>query len=230
MSSKDSGERRRRRTGVSRRKQLSKHSTSAKLWLADEQVLQEIVARKKTSPGQLLRDIVHQWAITMRVSGQARETTDAAGPIQKLHRQIIAEEMAPLRETLSTILGLLSDEVSSRVSATANTPDSTLLLLIEKLTQELNATKEELRMLRAFAIAQHRLSGQSFAAAWAALKFLQHYLVVPTLQRVPASAQNAQQTVTTESDNLRQEALDLIEQMDKEFGYPGPHETILIVP
>src|SRR5690349_13703159 len=100
MSSKDSGERRLRRTGVSRKKQLSKHCTSAKLWLADEQVLQEIVTRKKTSPGQLLRDIVHQWAITMRVSGQARETTDA-GPIQKLHRQIITEEMAPLCETLS---------------------------------------------------------------------------------------------------------------------------------
>src|SRR4051794_25429660 len=59
MSSKDPGERRRRRSGVSRRKQLSKHCTSAKLWLADEQVLQEFVARKKTSPGQLLRDIVH---------------------------------------------------------------------------------------------------------------------------------------------------------------------------
>ncbi len=230
MSSKDSGERRRRRTGVSRKKQLSKHCTSAKLWLADEQVLQEIVTRKKTSPGQLLRDIVHQWAITMRVSGQARETTDAAGPIQKLHRQIIAEEMAPLRETLSTILGLLSDEVSSRVSANANTPDSTLLLLIEKLTEELNATKEELRLLRAFAIAQHRLSGQSFATVWTALKFLQHYLVVPTLQRDAASAKNAQQIVTTESDNLRREALDLIEQMKAEFGYPEPYEPVLIVP
>ena len=230
MSSKDSGERRRRRTGVSRRKQLSKHSTSTKLWLADEQVLQEFVGRKNSNPGRLLREIVHQWATTMRVSGQAKETTDAAGPIQKLHRQIIAEEIAPLRETLSTILGLLSDEVSSRVSATANTPDSTLLLLIEKLTQELNATKEELRMLRAFAIAQHRLSGQSFAAAWAALKFLQHYLVVPTLQRDPASAKDTEQIVTAESDNLRQEALDLIERMENEFGYPEPYETVLIVP
>jgi len=230
MSSKDSGERRQRRTGVSRKKQLSKHSTSSKLWRADEKLLLEIVGRKDTSPGQLLREIVHQWATTMRVSGQAKDSTDATGPIQKLHRQIIAEEIAPLRETLSTILGLLSDEVSSRVSATANTPDSTLLLLIEKLTEELNATKEELRTLRAFAIAQHRLSGQSFAATWATLKFLQHYLVVPTLQRDPASAKNTQQIVTAESDNLRQEALDLIEQMDNEFGFPEPYEIVLIVP
>jgi hypothetical protein len=237
MSSNDSGERRRRRTGVSRRKQLSKHSTSTKLWLADEQVLQEIASRKDTNPGQLLRKIVHQWATTMRVSGQAREATDAAGPIQKLHRQIIAEEIAPLREILSTILGLLSDEVSTRVSANANTPDarantpdSTLLLLIEKLAEELKATKEELRMLKAFAIAQHRLSGQSFAAAWANLKFLQHYLVVPTLQREPARAKNAQQIVTTDSENLRREALDLLKEMDAEFGYPEPYEVVLIVP
>ena len=77
MPSKDSVERRRRRTGVSRRKQLSKLSTSTKLWLADEQVLQEIARRKETSPGQLVRDIIHQWATTMRVSGQANNTTDA---------------------------------------------------------------------------------------------------------------------------------------------------------
>ena len=230
MPSKDSVERRRRRTGVSRRKQLSKHSTSSKLWLADEQVLQEIVRRKETSPGQLVREIIHQWATTMRVSGQAKNSTDAAGPIQKLHRQIIAEEIAPLRETLSTILGLLTDQLSSSVSAISNTPDSTLLLLIEKLTGELNATNEELRMLRAFAIAQHRLSGQSFAVVWAALKLLQQYLVEPTLQRNPANAKNTQQIVTTESDNLRQEALDLIEKMETEFGYPQPYETILIVP
>jgi hypothetical protein len=94
----------------------------------------------------------------------------------------------------------------------------------------LNATKEELRLLRAFAIAQHRLSGQSFAVTWAALKLLQHYLVVPTLQRDPASAKNAQQIVTTESDNLRREALELIEQMNAEFGYPEPYEPVLIIP
>ena len=230
MPSKESGERRRRRTGVSRKKQLSKHTTGTKLWLADEQVLNEFARRKEKNPGQLLREIVREWATTMRVSGQAKDTIDAAGPIQKLHRQIIAEEVTPLRETLSTILGLLSDEFSSKVLANANTPDSTLLLLVEKLTAELKATKEELQTLRAFAIAEHRLSGQSFSAAWAVLKLLQHYLVIPTLQRDPARAQDAQQIVATESDELRLEAQDLIVQMENEFGYPAPYEIILIAP
>ena len=230
MPSKDSGERRRRRTGVSRKKQLSKHTTGTRLWLADEQVLHDFASRKGKNPGQLLREIVHEWATTIRVSGQARDTIDAAGPIQKLHRQIIAEEVTPLRETLSTILGLLSDEFSSKVLANTNTPDSTLLLLIEKLTAELNATKEELQALRAFAIADHRLSGQNFSAAWAVLKLLQHYLVIPTLQRDPARAKDAQQIVATESDDLRLEAQDLIVQMENEFGYPAPYEIILIAP
>jgi len=230
MPSNNSAEPRRRRTGVSRKKQLSKRTTGSKLWLADEKVFDEVVGRKNSISAQLLREIVHEWATTMRVSGQAQDGADAAGPIRRLHREIIAQEMAPLRETLATILALLSDEDSRRVLAHANTPDSTLLLLIEKLTEELNATKEELRLLRAFAIAQHRLSGQSFATVWTALKFLQHYLVVPTLQRDAASAKNAQQIVTTESDNLRREALDLIEQMKAEFGYPEPYEPVLIVP
>lgn len=230
MPSNNSDERRRRRTGVSRRKQLSKHTTGTRLWLADEQLLQESARRKETNPGYILRQIVHEWATTMRVSGQARDTIDATGPIQKLHRQIIAAEIAPLRETLSTILGLISDEFSTKVLANANTPDSTLLLLIEKLTDELKATKEELQLLRAFALAQHRISGQSFSAAWAVFKLLQHYLVVPMVQRDPAQAKDAQQIVTTESDNLREEALELIQQMNNEFKFPEPYEIVLIVP
>lgn len=217
MSSRDSGERRRRRTGVSRRKQLSKRTTGTKLWLADEQLLEELAGRKEKSPSQLLREIVHEWATTKRVSGQARDAIDAAGPIQKLHRQIIAEEIAPLRETLSTILGLVSDEVSSRVSATANTPDSTLLLLIEKLTEELKANKEELRVLRAFATAHYLLSGQSFANTWSVLSFLQRYLVVPTLQRDPARAKDSLQIATTERDDARRQGLTLVEQLNTEL-------------
>jgi hypothetical protein len=38
-----------------------------------------------------------------------------------------------------------------------------MLLLIEKLTAELKANKEELQVLQAFATAHYLLSGQSFA-------------------------------------------------------------------
>ena len=230
MPSNNPAEHRRRRTGVSRKKQLSKRTTGSKLWLADEKVFDEVVRRKNTISAQLLREIVHEWATTMRVSGQAQDGADAAGPIRKLHREIIAQEIAPLRETLATILALLSDEDSPRVLANANTPDSTLLLLIEKLAAELKAPMEELQVLRAFAIAQHRLSGQTFAATWAVLKFLQHYLVAPMLQSDSARAKNSLQIATTESDNARREALTLIEGMNEEFGYPAPYETLLVAP
>lgn len=230
MPSKNSAEPRHRRTGVSRKKQLSKRTTGTKLWLADERILDEFVRRKDTDPSRLLRQIVHEWATTMRVSGQAQETMDAAAPIQKLHRQIIAEEVGPLRDTLARILGLLSDEDSPKVLANANTPDSTLLVLLEKLAEELKATKEELRLLRAFATAHYLLSGQSFATTWSVVNLLQRYLVEPTLKRDQARANNSLQIATTEREDSRQEGLTLLEHMNLRFGYPGPYEKVLIVP
>ncbi len=228
MPSKEPAQPRRRRSGVSRKKQLSKRATGTKLWLADEQVFDEFVRRKHTIPGQLLREIVHEWATTMRVSGQAKDTMDAAAPIRKLHQQIIAEEIGPLRDTLATILGLLSDEDSPRVLANANTPDSTLLLLLEKLAEELKATKEELALLRAFATAHYLLSGQSFATTWSVLNLLQRYLVEPTIKRIPEHAQNSLQIATDEREDGRREGLTLVEQMNIEFGYPERYEKILI--
>jgi two-component sensor histidine kinase len=222
MPSNNSAEPRRRRTGVSRKKQLSKRTTGSKLWLADEKVFDEVVGRKNSISAQLLREIVHEWATNMRVSGQAQDGADAAGPIRRLHREIIAQEMAPLRETLATILALLSDEDSRRVLAQANTPDSTLLLLIEKLTAELKANKEELQELRALATAHYLLSGQSFANTWSLLSFLQRYLVVPSLQTDPARTKDSLQIATTERDDARREGLTLVEQMNIELDIHNP--------
>ena len=97
-----------RRSGaISRKKRLSKRATGTKLWVSDEEIFNEFVGRKHTTPAELLRDIVHQWATTIRVSGQAKDTMDAAGPIRKLHQQIIATELAPFGATLNEIRDLL---------------------------------------------------------------------------------------------------------------------------
>jgi hypothetical protein len=221
---------RRRRSGVSRKRQLSKRATGSKLWLADEQVFDEFVKRKHTTPAQLLRTIVHEWATTMRVSGQAKDTTDAAAPIRKLHQQIIADEIAPLRDILAVIQKAVTDENSPLVLATANTPDSTMLALLEKLAEELRATKEELTTLRAFAAAHYLLSGQSFATIWAVLSFLQSYLVEPTLKRDSKQGQNVLEIATNLRDDSRREGLEMVKEMDTQFGFPQAYESILISP
>jgi hypothetical protein len=221
---------RRRRTGVSRKRQLSKRATGSKLWLADEQLFDEFVKRKHTTPAELLRTIVHEWATTMRVSGQANDTTDAAAPIRKLHQQIIAEEIAPLRDSLATIKSLLTDETSPLVLASANTTDSTMLAVLEKLAEELRTTKEELATLRAFAAAHYLLSGQSFATIWAVLNFLQSYLVEPTLKRDSKQSQNAVAIAINQRDDSRREGLEMVKEMDTQFGFPQAYESILISP
>ena len=187
MPSKDSGERRRRRTGVSRKKQLSKRTPAPNSGSPTSRFLRNLSREKIRFLASFCARLSTSGQPPCESQDKPKTPRTPLGPIQKLHRQIIAEEIAPLRETLATILGLLSDEISRRVLANANTPDSTLLLLIEKLTEELKATKEELRLLRAFATAQYLLSGQSFATIWAVLNFLQHYLVVPTLQTRPGT-------------------------------------------
>jgi hypothetical protein len=221
---------RRRRTGVSRKRQLSKRATGSKLWLADEQLFDEFVKRKHTTPAELLRTIVHEWATTMRVSGQAKDTADAAAPIRKLHQQIIAEEIAPLRDSLATIKSLLTDENSPLVLASANTTDSTMLAVLEKLAEELRTTKEELATLRAFAAAHYLLSGQSFATIWAVLNFLQSYLVEPTLKRDSKQSQNALEIAINQRDDSRREGLEMVKEMDTQFGFPQAYESILISP
>jgi hypothetical protein len=221
---------RRRRSRVSRKRQISKRSTSSKLWLADEQVFEEFVKRNHTTPAELLRTIVHDWATTMRVSGQAKDTTDAAAPIRKLHQQIIAEEIAPLRESLAAIQALFTDDNSPWVLAISNTPDSAMLALLQNLAEELKATKDELATLRAFATAHYLLSGQSFATTWAVLNFLQRYLVQPTLNRDLKEPKKALETANAERDDARREGLTLVEQMNIEFGYHERYESILISP
>lgn len=230
MPEAESPKPRRRRSEVSRKRQISKRPTGSKLWVADEQIFDEFVKRKHTTPAELLRTIVHEWATTMRVSGQAKNTTDAAAPIRKLHQQIIAEELAPLRDSLAAIQALFTDESSPWVLAISNTPDSAMLAMLQTLAEELKATKEELATLRAFATAHYLLSGQSFATTWAVLNFLQRYLVEPTLKRDSKQGQKALEIATTERDDARREGLTLVEQMNIEFGYPARYESILITP
>jgi hypothetical protein len=230
MPEAESPKPRRRRSRVSRKRQISKRPTGSKLWVADEQIFDEFVKRKHTTPAELLRTIVHEWATTMRVSGQAKDTTDAAAPIRKLHQQIIAEEIAPLRDSLAAIQALFTDENSPWVLAISNTPDSAMLAMLQTLAEELKATKEELATLRAFATAHYLLSGQSFATTWAVLNFLQRYLVEPTLKRDSKQPQKALEIATTERDDARREGLTLVEQMNIEFGYPERYESILITP
>jgi hypothetical protein len=237
MPKQEPTKRRRRSQSISHKKELAREVTGTLLWAADHALFHEFVGRRRTTPAELLRDIVHDWAVTIRVSGQAKDTMELAGPVRKLHQQIIAEQLTPVNAALAAILDFLKTGFIPLPSANADTAlvpfdnqDSALLTLLQRLAEELENTKEELARLRAFAAAHYMLSGQNFAATWATLDFIQRYIAEPILRNDPAHNKDSFQASLTHRDDARLEGLQMVEQMSLEFHYPDEYQLILINP
>jgi hypothetical protein len=237
MANQEPTKRRRRSQSISYKKELAREVTGTLLWAADHGLFHEFVGRRHTTPAELLRDIVHDWAVTIRVSGQAKDTMELAGPVRKLHQQIIAEQLTPVNAALAAILDCLKTGSIPLPSANADTAlvpsdyqDSALLTLLQRLAEELKNTKEELARLRAFAVAHYMLSGQNFAATWATLDFIQRYIAEPILRNDPAHNKDSFQASLTHRDDARLEGLQMVEQMSLEFHYPDEYQLILINP
>ncbi len=237
MPKQEPTKRRRRSQSISHKKELAREVTGTLLWAADHALFHEFVGRRRTTPAELLRDIVHDWAVTIRVSGQAKDTMELAGPVRKLHQQIIAEQLTPINAALAAILDFLKTGSIPLPSANADTAlvpsdnqDSALLTLLQGLAEELENTKEELARLRAFAAAHYMLSGQNFAATWATLDFIQRYIAEPILRNDPAHNKDSFQASLAHRDDARLEGLQMVEQMSLEFHYPDEYQLILINP
>lgn len=233
MSEKSSSKKARPTTH--KKEQVNK-TVGTKLWAADYKLFHEIVGRRRTKPAILLREIVHDWAVAFRLSGQAKDPNELAGPIRKLHEQILAEQLRPLSETLATILSQTSTLSHSEKSANIDTnlatlrqPDSEMFSLLQSLSEELASTKKQLAELRAFAVAHYVLSGQSFSVIWAILKFTQ-YLSERFLMTQPEFKTNYQKVATTRRDEARSDGLELVQRMSLKLGYPDQFQLILFDP
>ena len=64
------------------KKEFAAEIVATKLWAADDALFNEFVGRKRTTAAALLREIVHEWAMTIRVSGKAQDSLEMAGPIR----------------------------------------------------------------------------------------------------------------------------------------------------
>ena len=146
------------------KKEFAAEIVATKLWAADNDLFNEFVGRRHTTPAAFLREIVHEWAMTIRVSGKAQESLEMAGPIRKLHEQIIAEQLAPVNDALANILQHISPDIATGTTLAH--------LLVENLT----ATKEEVARLKTLLLPNYILATQTFANTWAALQLIQNYL------------------------------------------------------
>lgn len=154
------------------KKEFAADIVATKLWAADNELFNEFVGRRHTTSAALLREIVHEWAMTIRVSGKSHDSLEMAGPIRRLHQQIIAEQLAPVNEALANILHQISPDMAT---------GATLSQLVENLT----TAKEEIAGLKTLLFPNYILATQTFANTWAALQLIQNYLAdLPNEQAV----------------------------------------------
>jgi hypothetical protein len=207
------------------KKERSSETVSTRLWEADDALFFETVNRRHTNPAELLRQIVHEWAITMRLSGQNTDEPETAGPIRKLQEQILAEQLEPINEALATICRKLNVPLLANVNtppSIANTQDgadpasdvnSVLLGLMRRVTEDMETALEKLSRLKMFTIAHYNLSTQTFAANWAILDFILRDLVEPRLQTDPEYKDDASNTALVEGKESWHRALQIAKDL-----------------
>jgi hypothetical protein len=233
MPSKPSPKRTRQKTTTTHPKKQAKRTVATHLWVADDKLFHEIAARRDDSPAVFLRDIVHDWAVTFRLSRQGTDTNELEAPARKLDEQILVHHLRPLTETLSQILSQLTTLFESQNlpqadchSAAISHPDSRSLSLPD-LTAEIAGMNEQLATLRAFAVAHYMLSGETFINTWAALSFgryiAERFLMTDFKTTYEDEAK-------TRRDEARLDALEWLKQMTLELGYPAPFKPIRWTP
>lgn len=233
MPSKSSSKGTRSKAPTTNPKKQSKRSVATKLWIADDKLFHEIAKRRDITPALLLRDIVHDWAVTFRLSRQGTDGAESDAPTNKLDEQILAAQLRPLNETLATILSQItrltdSQNFGNTDSTLASPSQSDLgLVSLHSLTLELASMKEHLVALRAFAVAHYMISGQTFINTWAVLHFTQ-YIAERFL--ITEFKNNHQEEATTRRDEARLDALELLQRMSLELGYPAAFKPILWTP
>jgi hypothetical protein len=100
------------------KRDLSKEVVATKLWVPDQQVFDDEVRRRRCKPAELLREIGHEWAKKMRLSGNASD--DVEKTIRATHEKIVADQLAPVKDALSLLLGQVRSLTESNAqSATA---------------------------------------------------------------------------------------------------------------
>lgn len=214
-------------------KKQSKRTVATHLWVADDKLFHEIAARRDDSPAEFLREIVHDWAVTFRLSRQGTNATELEAPARKVDEHILADHLRPLNETLARILSLITIPSDSPNfpkadcnSAPISQPDSGTLA-IQSFTELLAGMTEQLTALRAFAMAHYMISGQNFINTWATLYFSRH---IAERFLMTEFKDNYEDEAKTRRDETRLDALELLKQVTLQLGYPAPFKPILWTP
>ena len=221
-----------KRTNTHPKKQ-AKRTVATHLWVADDKLFHEIAARRDDNPAELLREIVHDWAVTFRLSRQLPDGNALAAPPRQVNEQILADQLRPVNEILARILSQVTPPSDSQKSPQADGNSASIshsdsgAFSIQSLTSQLAVMNEQLSALKAFAVTHYMLSGQIFINTWAVLYFSRY---IAERYLMTEFKTNYEKEATTRRDEARLDALEWLKQMTLELGYPATFKPILWTP
>jgi hypothetical protein len=186
-------------------RQLSRGVVSTHLWLPDQQLFDEMRKKRRLTPAELARDIIHKWAVTTRL---APDTEEGAQEIALLDLQ---KETKTLIEEAAKELSAMLKQVLETVST-----HSDLLSLNET----------QLNHVATVADAHYNVSAQSFAAIWSVVEMFQRFYVEGAL---PETSDPHIAAIAIR-DDIRGEGLRMIETFGKLCESTTPIKMILIYP
>jgi len=198
-----------RRLGLSRRRQINPETIGTNLFVADKLLLDDEVRKKKTTRSKLMREIVHQWAIRKRLAPDADDNAQETS-LLALQKQTVSE-LGEARKELQTLLTQFKEAAATQ-------------------TDLLSLNETEFERILALDSAHYNLSAQSFTAVWAALNFLQRFMVDPILANDPQHKPDPHAESLRQRRDARVEGLQLAERMDEQFQSPQPIQMVLISP
>jgi hypothetical protein len=198
-----------RKLGITRRRDIDTQTIGVNLFTTDRRLVDDEVGKSGTTKSEVLRHIVHQWGIKKRLAPDVADTAQEPS-LLALQKKALAELNETKRE-LQAVLRQLKETGQMQADSLA-----------------LNET--EFKRVIALGAAHYNLSAQSFSAVWAALYFLQHFIVEPTLAKDQQYQKNHKQIAAQAREDSRSEAMNLLEQMAETFQSPVPIEMVLIRP
>ncbi len=204
MADQDPKTKRKKRSPLTKR-QLASKVTGTNLWVPDKKLFEETARKRRMTDAELLREIVHHWAVTTRL---APDTEEGAQEIALINLQ---KETKKLLEETAQQTSLLLKQLLESVSTQAD-------LL------SLNGT--QLNHVTSVSDAHYNVSAQSFAALWSLVEMFQRFYVEKTLPQDP----DPHSIAVAIRDDIREEGLRMIKLFTDPFQSTTPIKMILVYP
>jgi hypothetical protein len=155
---------RRRKRGIGRDRKLSAKQINTQLFVPDQHEFDKAKVANACSDAELIRLIVHEWAIKKRLDGRASD--DVEMRVRKVHEKIVTEQVGPVRQTLELALEhlkIVTDFIASPNGDTRHSGQSYSTIpdisqkgaddILSSILSELSAVRRDINLLTESAVA-----------------------------------------------------------------------------